>query len=452
MPISARGTTAHPCVALALILLVPLAAHAAGRLEPVALDRQVPVSLVASEPWSWSGVPTGDVTALDVPFRLPPVEANGDTLLASVGPCALPTGAAAVWAVLSPVAGPHLASVHLETPGGTVTVPATEAALAWLGPEPANRRLLVVRYAAPEGQALTRVSVSGAYLWAVTVGDDEAAGDESLTAAYEAARATWRDRLASEVPPARQLRDAALALPAGRIAFLPPVGAVPPALSLALGEAGLTPKLARLQPTDLIDPGRFSADAIPVLLYAGGEQYLRSVYKQGDAVDAVRAYLAGGGTLVLVSAGPYPLYYAVDAWNSVPQPDAGLLAVLGIRLSGGFEKPPDEGPPVIHPVEGQTLLASVTGDHAFPRTGDTRLRMFAPIEGSGVAVTPLLEVRDPSGQSLGLCAALFDLPGGGQVLYIWQGLSGDLDLANGLMADLVRWVLAKAGAEVPSGP
>jgi hypothetical protein len=450
MPTQARSTL--PCVALVAILLSSSGAYADGRLDPVPMDRQVPVSVSSAEPWSWAGVPMGEATTLGVPFRLPMTEPDGGTVLASVGPCALPGGSAVAWVVLSPVAGPHLASVRLETPEATVTVPATEAALGWLGPEPANRRLLVVRYAAPEGQALVRVSVSGAYLWAVTVGDADAARDGSLLAAYEAARATWTERLASEVPPARQLRDAAAKLPAGRIAFLPPVAAIPPAVSLALGEAGLTSKLARLQPTDLIDPERFSAATIPVLLYAGGEQYLRSVYKQGDAAEAVRAYLAGGGALVLVSTGPYPLYYAVDAWNSVAQPDVGLLSQLGIRLSGGFEEPPDDSPPVIHPAEGQTLLTSMAGDHPFPRTGDTRLRTFAPVEGSGVSVTPLLEVRDPSGRSLGLCAALFTLPGNGQVLYIWEGLSGDLDLANGLMADVVRWVLARAGAEVPSAP
>lgn len=88
-----------------------------------------------------------------------------------------------------------------------------------------------------------------------------------------------------------------------------PIGVLPEyghAVVFWLAEAGVP--LQELTWQDVLDPRALDPARLPMLLYAGGEHYVRTVRRDGDAEAALRAYLAGGGLLMAFSHQPYPFF------------------------------------------------------------------------------------------------------------------------------------------------
>jgi len=408
--------------------------------------RDVPIPLAADEPWSWAGVPDGQVSACGVSFDLSQsTVVDRPVLLAAATEAAIDPGASVVYALVTPAGECRLAGVAFSTADGPTQVKAEDCALAWASDPPRARRLLVARCVAPAGGAISGVHPTGCYLLALLAGDRAAADDATLEAAYAEARDAWHARFAEEAPAAWHLSKMIADLPDGRIALLPPRGGEPPVLAGLLATTSLRAKLSRLAPDAFVDPSYFGPVRFPVSLYVGQENYLRSVGAPGDAAEALRRYLADGGRVVIIAAGPFPMYYAIDSGNPVQVAGDQFLPRVGITLTGAWEKPPEGTPAMVCPVEGQSLLTSVTAPYPYPTAGDLRIRCLGAVPGSGVSVTPLVEVRRGDGSPVGLCAALFELPPNDQgrrggVLFVSSILLCDGRVAVGVVSDVVRWI------------
>ena len=132
-------------------------------------------------------------------------------------------------------------------------------------------------------------------------------------------------------------------------------------------------------------------------------------------------YVREGGAIVMATSLPFPTYYAVDAGQPAGEPNQPLLRRLGIDIIAGFERPPEGAKLALLSVAGQTVLPSLLPGWSFPDRGDLRLRSFGPT-GQGVRMTPLVEVRAADGRMIGPAAALFELEGGGAILYVCRAL------------------------------
>ena len=422
----------------AVLGFAALAGSAAAQgLSPVAFTRDVPVSVAEDQAWSWFGLPAGQREAWGVPFAMPAAEAG--EVRATADGVTLESPAALVYALVSPVVETHLASVEFECSDGTrLTVKAEDCALAWAAEAPRARRLLLARGEGP----IARVTPRGGYLFALLAGEADAAQDAALRAAYEQGQAEWRERYRREASPVVRLQEVAARIAEGRVAVLPPRGAEPTALAMLLGRTGVQPKLVELAGADLLDATRFSAARFPVALYVGMEAHLRTIRTENDAADAVLRYLREGGAIVMATAWPYPTYYAIDAGAPQGVPNQPLLRAMGIDCLAGFERPAEGSRLALHPVEGQTLLPSLREPWLYPETGDLRLRCFGPTR-EGVRMKPLVEVRAADGAPIGAAAALFELDGGGSVLYVWSGIMNDARVADAVAGDLLQWIAAQ---------
>ena len=169
--------------------------------------------------------------------------------------------------------------------------------------------------------------------------------------------------------------------------------------------------LAGLSWRDLAE-GRLSPKAYPVLLYAGGESYRRTVRQPGDVDAALERYVHNGGWLVAAPSMPWPFFYDEDGKV------VNRSARFGLTLRMGWRQPPDGVK--LRFVQGDEPLAHLPKDLPFPPFGDVRWRPFAAAEGR--QHTSLLALRDEAGRDLGDAAALADLPGGGGVGYVWFAL------------------------------
>ena len=414
----------------------------AQALAPMAFDRPVPLSVAAEEPWSWAGVPAGPIAACGVTFDPPGPPA------AAAEPVRIEPPAAVVYALVSPVVEPHLAGVDFACGDQVVSLAASDCALVWAADPPHRRRLLLARVEAPVGTSVVEVRPRGTYLLGLLTGDAAAAQDPNLRGQYAAAAEQWRPRYEAELPPTVKLRRAVDALPKGPALVLPPRGAEPAAMTRALDATRLRSRLRVLADEDLLDPAVLDPAPAPRRLHFGLEQHLRTLKQPNDAADAVVRYLAGGGCLVVATSYPYPTYYALDA-GAAPIPNQPLLRRLGIDIVAAFEQPPPDRPLTLRPAAGQTILPSLPPSWSWPTGVDQRLRSFGVVAGQSSTMAPLIEVVDPDGNVVGPAAALFELRGpdhpAGTILYVWSGVITDPRVADGVAADVLRWVIERIG-------
>jgi len=158
--------------------------------------------------------------------------------------------------------------------------------------------------------------------------------------------------------------------------------------------------------------GRVTPEAYPLLLYAAGETYRATVRAEGDVDAGLARYLAAGGFLVVLPAGPWPFHRDADGRA------VNRGARFGLTLRQGWEEPPDGR--TLRFVQPERRLPHVPAEFPFPDAGDRRWRPFAPAEGA--KHVPLVVLKDEAGKALGEAAAYAEPASGGRVLYVWFAL------------------------------
>lgn len=277
-----------------------------------------------------------------------------------------------------------------------------------------------------------------------------------MTALRNSLRTGWLAGLlfAASIRPAmaaENLADLAQAF-SGHIAVLPAPG-VSDLSSLpgfrALHEAGLDAHLFMLTPAQLADTNFFQARRFPVALHCGFEAYLQTIRRAGDGDAALRHFLAGGGTLLVLPAGPFPMYY-----NEAYKPANGA-AVVGLNIgAGSFEQPPAGLNLMFRINANQTILPHFRGEIPFPRPeeADQRWRPSRPPAGADVRYAPIVTLMDDRGGDHGEAAALLEFARGplrgGRVLYIGFSLLNREQDRLAVVSDALRWALA--GHPLPS--
>lgn len=211
--------------------------------------------------------------------------------------------------------------------------------------------------------------------------------------------------------------------------------------------ADLGVSLRELNWHDALDPAVLDAKRLPILLVAGGEQYVRTVHQDGDVETALRRYLQGGGLLMAFSHEPYPFFYDETGRPNVA---AGRLGfpILGSgrpRRSGPSERTfvrawesPPPGVELTFHVDRQRL-PGLPATAAFPAGGDRRWRPATEaLAAPGDRYLPLASLRDAAGNGYGDGIAYVEHresePKGGRNLYVWMRMPDVLGANETLLA------------------
>ena len=232
--------------------------------------------------------------------------------------------------------------------------------------------------------------------------------------------------------PLSETEGAALRQQLGRL----PLFVLPDATSRAMTRL----KAWGIQPSPLawdrvVDAGSFTPAACPVVIYAGGESYRLTVKAPDDVPEALIRYVRAGGTLAVFASGPWPFFS-----DESHVPNAHPMSPL-LPIGGSWDAPP-AGTTVSFFVTDPRALPHVPSTFRFPPDGDRRWRPIQPGQAKGgIRVTPLLELRDGTGRSLGAGAAWMHA-GQGRVLYAWFRLL-DLPEGDALFHDLWQAIAAR---------
>lgn len=232
----------------------------------------------------------------------------------------------------------------------------------------------------------------------------------------------------------------------GHVAVLPAPGQgdrLASAVGRTLEETGLAPHLNVLSRDQYADTNFFNARRFPVALHLGFESYFQNVRRAGDGDAALRNYLAGGGTLLVLPCGPFPLYY-----NEAGKPANGA-AVTGINIgAGGFESPPPGLKLDFRVNTNQSIVRWPQEIFAFPASyeADQRWRPSRPPGNADIRYTPLVTLFDEKGNNYGDGAALLEFTQGplrgGRVGYVWFSLLPAENRRTTVVGELLRWALA----------
>ena len=191
-----------------------------------------------------------------------------------------------------------------------------------------------------------------------------------------------------------------------------------------------------------------AAEEYPVLIYAAGERYRRTVSRPGDVDEGLLRYLKAGGLLVVLPAGPMPFHYDEEGNTTNSSRKLGLPLSVGGQ-DGGWEQPPQGVKLRFVQVAGR--LPHLPESFPFPETGDRRWRPLVRSRlAEGDLFVPLVELRDDQGRHYGDAAAYVQHkagePAGGKVLYVWFGL-----VQSPLGEQVIYDVLAFIADKVPGG-
>jgi len=190
------------------------------------------------------------------------------------------------------------------------------------------------------------------------------------------------------------------------------------------------------------------AGEYPIVIYAGGESYRRTVRRAGDVDEAIVAYLKAGGFLVVLPSGPMPFHYDREHRAVQGSSRFGLpLSVAG--ADGGWEAPP-KGKDLRFVRVGERL-PNVPESFPFPREGDLRWRPF--VRGrlaEGDRFVPLVELRDEDGTHYGDAVAFVEHrasePKNARVLYAWFELL-NTPQGEAVLYDVLAFAAGEAGAK-----
>jgi hypothetical protein len=188
---------------------------------------------------------------------------------------------------------------------------------------------------------------------------------------------------------------------------------------------------------DVLNEKRVSPASCPILLWAGGEAYTRTLREPGDVEGAIRRYLRGGGMLIAMPTRPLPFYYDE---HKRPVGSAGRfgLPILGTGPPGrdgvgGWERPPADAK--LRFRVNTTELPGLPASAPFPTAGDLRWRPGTSrgLE-AGDLYVPLATLVDERGRSRG--DGIFYVerrrsqPTGARGLYVWMRMADALPAAT----------------------
>jgi len=207
----------------------------------------------------------------------------------------------------------------------------------------------------------------------------------------------------------------------------------------------------------VLDADALNAEAIPIIVNAGGEEYVQTLEAEGDVERALQRYLQEGGLLVSLTFRPFPFYYNEQGESVLAASRFGLpIAGSGANLRDdapeaaevrGWEAPPPGKQLSFH--VDTSALPGLSERVPFPKSGDLRWRPATKaLTAEGDVYVSLAELKDEAGVSYGDGIAYIEHrssePKGGKALYAWMGMPDVLG-RDELLFQLFRYAAAKAG-------
>ncbi|NOZ19722.1 MAG: hypothetical protein GXP25_01400, partial [Planctomycetes bacterium] len=415
---------------------------------------------------SWAGLVDGVHFAWGVPFRIGPGEKKAVDL--SEGACGVRTGGQFTSAFLF-VAGRSKALVATVVYGDGkkerhelgLHLPALSA-----GPIRSWRIDMCPLKVKRAGSKVDRIEVVGdGLLFAVTTHPSTSSAFKAALAKVEAKRKAREAevRRAAELKRAQEqivpdLRAKVAAATRGktlRIAFLPPHESYTEILRTACSTLGSPPAL--LSPEEVIDPKRFNPERYAIAVYSAPETFLHTVKKPGDAAEALKRYVAGGGCLIVAARG-YPLFYATrpdgEQFAKIKGlPNSQTCSALEVFISGQ-RVPPLEEIPTYALVSGQKMFTHLPASFRYERGVGGPYR---PITGEGLpkedVFKPVIVLKDGAGKEHGIVAAevVHNCKNfkGGRIIFLWGNILG-METGPTIALDLISHAICttklKAGA------
>ncbi len=201
---------------------------------------------------------------------------------------------------------------------------------------------------------------------------------------------------------------------------------------LWLAECGVA--LAELEPADVVDPNLFNAKRIPVTVYAGYEEYIQTVHKQGDVDAALFRYLKEGGLLMVLPAGPAPFNYNEKGEGVAAAGRWGLFIRVGglseNNTLAGWEQPPENTELFFE--LNTDVFSGLPSKAPFPTGGDLRWRPSVKQNlGDKDIYLPLAQLHDTDGRTYGDGIVYIEHketePVNGKLLYSWMRMGDVFD-------------------------
>ncbi|MGA3178846.1 MAG: hypothetical protein ABSF38_00740 [Verrucomicrobiota bacterium] len=229
----------------------------------------------------------------------------------------------------------------LDTPvSNSTSLPLSGApVLAWRAwPAMFNRMILLDFALVPSGHNVVGVNPQGALVMGVTACTNNSTSWQWVQPVLSNAAPDFVQQQKNWLAQAA-LQNFFAQLPPGRAALLPSGPGTHdyrgPALDFA-GTNGLACQWTPLSLSQCADTNSFNATLFPLAFYMGDDWYVATVNTTNDARSALLGYLRGGGTLLVMSVSPSPMFYAgVDGQDSGPEDGGngvtnGLLCYLGL--------------------------------------------------------------------------------------------------------------------------
>jgi len=221
-------------------------------------------------------------------------------------------------------------------------------------------------------------------------------------------------------------------------------------------KAGVMKHVRVLSRRELVNPTVFNAQRFWLVLYLGDESFYETVRHQGDALEAIRRFLADGGTLALLAKGPFPFFYNEQGETVVAARKLGIpicgsgiakrpdtLKNVSVR---GWERPPKGAKLAFYRRPNQEIVTSTPETFPYPKKGEGDLRWRPIVEWlpPGNRYVPIVTLRDAEGKSYGEAAALVEFKAGGRVLYVWCSLLSMPNVRLAVLSDVMRFLLQSA--------
>ncbi|MCL5283324.1 MAG: hypothetical protein M1330_01220 [Armatimonadetes bacterium] len=419
-----------------LLQKMPVTKMQEGGFETIALPSNAAEIASWQDLSSWAGVPGGLIWTWGVPFAFPPA----DNLRAVAGNTVmLPkpiSGPTTLYLAFS--AGNGQRPSFMLSKGRGVPVNQNLESMVWHGWPPIfHRQILMAPVTIAGGERVTGINPGNRVVWALTAQKLTTIANRIETILVSAHQSYLTGLHQQQALNA--LHQVVMSIPAGSFAILPTsfnqtnIGS-----DNILVKAGLPDQGVMLTPDQLVDPAQFNAKRFPAAVDLDEENYKQTVHRPRDAVEALKRFLAGGGILLFIGQGPYPMAYG-NGPNGYH--DHQLLPPqFGFPLYNSIETLPQQ-PPTFHgtPEAVKSLGLPVTLPYPL---GDPRLRSVSRSDiPANIRYVPLYTVSGPDGKSYGDAAGMIRLPSGGRIIYFWGGLLRDAQRDAPIAEAIIRHFL-----------